>query len=362
MKINVIGGGPAGLYFAASMKQQDPSHSITVFERDSQGLIEGFGYTIQDPIKTQLHTIDRTAIQRFDNLLVSQWLGQELEAKDHVIRSNSDPMYGIRRNSLLRYLGSLAQDLGVEIKYDSSISIDDVDHYKNDADILVGADGIHSIVRERYKDEFGSSYVNGTNSYIWLLNNSPEKSLRIVFQGYKNSAFIGSSYPHGTESSSMIIECTEEGLKESGLDGKVHQDGTISKSGLELLTEIFRDRFHNIALESQHSRWTQPQLITSNKIFTENVTLIGDSVFSPYYELGVGLWLAFESATELAFSLRSSKNLLHSLVFYNCSDIGFLVAQLRSDSLSSIRWKEDIDRHYKTLEGKELIDSFLTSK
>jgi len=34
MKINVIGGGPAGLYLAILMKKADASHQVAVYERN----------------------------------------------------------------------------------------------------------------------------------------------------------------------------------------------------------------------------------------------------------------------------------------------------------------------------------------
>src|SRR4051794_28287686 len=41
VKIACIGGGPAGLYFAISMKLRDPSHDIEIFERNAPGVTFG---------------------------------------------------------------------------------------------------------------------------------------------------------------------------------------------------------------------------------------------------------------------------------------------------------------------------------
>ncbi len=43
MKIHVIGGGPAGLYFASLMKKAWPQTRITVFERNRPDDTFGFG-------------------------------------------------------------------------------------------------------------------------------------------------------------------------------------------------------------------------------------------------------------------------------------------------------------------------------
>ena len=44
MKINLIGGGPAALYFALLMKKQNAAHEVTVIERD--GPHDTFGWGI----------------------------------------------------------------------------------------------------------------------------------------------------------------------------------------------------------------------------------------------------------------------------------------------------------------------------
>ena len=48
MKIAVIGGGPAGLYFAISMKLRDASHDVHVFERNREGETFGWGVVFSD--------------------------------------------------------------------------------------------------------------------------------------------------------------------------------------------------------------------------------------------------------------------------------------------------------------------------
>ena len=48
MRAAVIGGGPAGLYFAALMKQLDPTHEITVWERNAPDDTFGFGVVFSD--------------------------------------------------------------------------------------------------------------------------------------------------------------------------------------------------------------------------------------------------------------------------------------------------------------------------
>ena len=43
MKINIIGGGPAGLYFAILMKKADKAHQIKIWERNGPDDTFGWG-------------------------------------------------------------------------------------------------------------------------------------------------------------------------------------------------------------------------------------------------------------------------------------------------------------------------------
>jgi anthraniloyl-CoA monooxygenase len=48
MKIACLGGGPAGLYFAISMKLRDAAHDVTVFERNRPDDTFGWGVVLSD--------------------------------------------------------------------------------------------------------------------------------------------------------------------------------------------------------------------------------------------------------------------------------------------------------------------------
>jgi anthraniloyl-CoA monooxygenase len=48
MKIAILGGGPAGLYFAISMKLRDPAHAVTVYERTRADDTFGWGVVLSD--------------------------------------------------------------------------------------------------------------------------------------------------------------------------------------------------------------------------------------------------------------------------------------------------------------------------
>ena len=58
MRILVVGGGPAGLYFALLMKKLDRAHEITVLERDGPNDTFGWGIVFSDQTFSYLRDND----------------------------------------------------------------------------------------------------------------------------------------------------------------------------------------------------------------------------------------------------------------------------------------------------------------
>src|SRR5215218_10397192 len=58
MNINVIGGGPAGLYFAILMKQADASHQIKIYERNGPNDTFGWGVVFSGKTLANLRAAD----------------------------------------------------------------------------------------------------------------------------------------------------------------------------------------------------------------------------------------------------------------------------------------------------------------
>src|ERR1043165_2586158 len=64
MKVAVLGGGPAGLYFAISMKLRDPAHQVTVFERNRPDDTFGWGVVLSKETLDNLAANDAVSAAR----------------------------------------------------------------------------------------------------------------------------------------------------------------------------------------------------------------------------------------------------------------------------------------------------------
>src|ERR1700722_5998810 len=164
MRIVCVGGGPAGLYFAIQMKRRDPTHRITVIERNRPYDTFGWGVVFSDETLRNLEGADPPTRQEIlDNL--AHWDDIEINFKGRTITSGGHGFCGIERKHLLNILQRRAEDLGVELVFQREV--DDIVEFA-DADLVVVADGINSRIRSRYASHFKPQIEVRTNRFVWL--------------------------------------------------------------------------------------------------------------------------------------------------------------------------------------------------
>ena len=147
MNINIIGGGPAGLYFAILMKKSDADHQIKIYERNGPDDTFGWGVVFSGKTLANLRAADEeshAAITRH----FEAWDNVDVVHGSEKISIHGNSFSGIARLQLLKILQHRAEQLGVEIKFRSEIV--DFEALRNDSDLMVAADGVNSGVRTRY--------------------------------------------------------------------------------------------------------------------------------------------------------------------------------------------------------------------
>src|SRR5438067_5414946 len=204
MRINIIGGGPAGMYFAILMKQADAAHDITVYERN--GPDDTFGWGVVFSGKTLANLRDADAISHAE-------ITREFEAWDNVdvvyghdkISIHGNSFSGIARIRLLKILQARCEELGIRIHFRNEVS--DIVALKRASELLIGADGVNSTVRQKYADRFHPNLSTRPNKYIWYGTNQLFHGLTLTFRETPAGVFSAHSYKFDKTNSTFIVEC-----------------------------------------------------------------------------------------------------------------------------------------------------------
>jgi len=290
MKINIIGGGPAGLYFAILMKRTDPSHDITVYERNGPDDTFGWGVVFSGKTLSNLRDADETshteitrAFEAWDNVDVVH------RAKKITIHGNS--VSGIARIRLLQILQRRCEQLGIELLFRPEIP--DVDELRANCDLLVGADGVNSTVRQQYSAHFRPDLRVRSNRYIWYGTNQLFHGLTLTFRQNEAGVFAAHSYKFDKTTSTFIVECDSQTWNSALLDSMSEED---TRAYLE---NVFAKDLNGQPLLSNNSKWINFVLVKNAHWTFQNVVLLGDALHTAHFSIGSGTKLALEDAIAL---------------------------------------------------------------
>jgi anthraniloyl-CoA monooxygenase len=165
MKIAVLGGGPAGLYFAISMKLRDTAHDITVYERNRADDTFGWGVVLSDETLDNLAANDALSAARIREHF-AYWDDIAVVHKGSRIVSSGHGFCGIGRKKLLLLLQERAAELGVKMEFQAEI--DDPRPFMASHDMVLAADGLNSRVRNSFADVFRPDVDMRKCKFVWL--------------------------------------------------------------------------------------------------------------------------------------------------------------------------------------------------
>jgi anthraniloyl-CoA monooxygenase len=302
-RVGVIGGGAGGLFTARLLALRHPGWHIKVYERLEPRGTFGFGIGLTDSTLTAVEAVDPETREVIDRHAFRFSTGEFRLPDTTVTIPGFHNGVSIARASLLTALVSQAQRAGVELCIGQSA---DPDEIRRETDLVVAADGVSSLSRQRYADTFRPEITEGRGQYIWC---GAEATLPgTVFMPVETPAgvFTAHAYPYAAGRSTIVIETESETLDRAGL-GRLDISGADPSESdvksLEFLTEIFEPLLSGHELLGNRSRWSRFRTLRCRCWVYENVVLVGDSSATADPSLGSGTKLALESAIALADAL-----------------------------------------------------------
>lgn len=331
MKINIIGGGPAGLYFAILMKQADPSHQIRIHERNGPDDTFGWGVVFSGKTLANLRAADEVSHAEITKQFEA-WDNVDVVHRDAKVSIHGNSFSGIARLQLLKILQRRAEQLGVYIGFHSEIQ--DIESLRQDCDLLLAADGVNSTVRLRYAERFQPELDVRANRYIWYGTNQLFHGLTLTFRENKAGIFAAHSYKFNKTSSTFIVECDPQTWDNAGFE-RMTSDETLNYLG-----EVFAKDLDGHKLLSNNSKWINFLLVKNRNWFFENVVLIGDALHTAHFSIGSGTKLAMEDAIALAESFNQTATVSEALTHFTQTRRP-IIEDYQSAAFESMRWFEN---------------------
>jgi anthraniloyl-CoA monooxygenase len=347
MKVNVIGGGPAGLYLGIMMKLADPAHEIDIFERNRPDDTFGFGVVFSDDTLSHFLGFDPESYDAIKREF-AYWDTIEVRYRDQAIRSSGHGFCGISRMRLLNLLQRRAEQLGVRIAYETDIT--DVSKYR-DADLMVGADGVNSLVRETYKDRFVPRIDMRKTKFVWLGTTQTFGPFTFIFRPNEHGWFYTHAYQYQESGTTWIVECHEDTWRNAGLDTASEAD-TVA-----YFEDFYREELDGHPLLANRSLWRNFPEIKNDHWHFENVVMLGDAVHTAQFSIGSGTKIAMEGAAALSAALNSHDDVPGALAAYEAARKDE-VGALQSSALISLQWYENA-RRYNNHAPEQYVFNFL---
>jgi anthraniloyl-CoA monooxygenase len=339
VRVAIVGAGPAGLYFAILLKRDDPSHQVTVYERNRLEDTFGFGVVFSDETLENVGEADAATNQAMA-AAAARWEDIDIHYRGTVMRSTGHRFSGLERKTLLELLARRAQSLGVEVHWQREIR-DLSDCGLPAADLIVVADGAASLIRDRLSDQFQPHLDWRRNRFVWLGSTRPFPAFTFYFKPSPVGLWRTHAYQYAPGRSTFIVEAREETLKASGLDENDEQ-ATVA-----YLEQLFNDELQGHSLLANRSIWRRFPTVRNARWHSANVVLLGDAAHTAHFSVGSGTKLAMEDAIALATALKVERSIPDALASYEAGRRP-QVESLQRAAQASLEWFESVERYHDT--------------
>lgn len=344
MRVAVIGGGPGGLYFAALMKQLDPSHDITIWERNAPDDTFGFGVVFSDETLGGIENADPVIAARM-SAQFARWTDIDIlfGGTTHTVGGQGFAAMG--RKELLLLLQQRCLELGVTILFRTEAP--DTAELMAEYDLVLAADGVNSRVRAKFAEQFVPDLDRRASKYMWLGTDRVFEAFTFAVLHTPHGVMQLHGYPYSAQESTFLIEMHEDVWRAAGFaatENEVFAPGVSDDDSVEKIRELFADVLDGHEVLTNNSKWLNFTTVRNEHWHHENLVILGDAAHTAHFSIGSGTKLAMEDALALAACLHEHDSLDRALEAYEVERRP-VVASTQRAAQASLEWFERIGQY-----------------
>jgi anthraniloyl-CoA monooxygenase len=306
MKIDIVGGGPAGLYLAILLRKADDAVDVRVLERNAPDATFGWGVVFSEETLGALREADFDTYVAITDTF-ARWDRIDIRYRDRVLHSRGHSFSAIARRRLLQILQERCREIGAILEFGREVESAPVG-----ADLVVGADGVNSVVRSAHEHDFGTRVEPEGCKYVWFGTDFVFDAFTFVFRETEHGLFHVHAYPFDEHTSTFIVECPEATWRRAGLDELDEGES------LAFCERLFARDLQGRELFSNRSIWLDFPKVSNSSWHHDRVVLVGDAAHTAHFSIGSGTKLAMEDAIALRDALiRRSWDVEAAIVDYD---------------------------------------------
>lgn len=334
MKVAIIGGGPAGLLAATLLKRQFDRAEVTLFEQNDANATFGFGVVFSDQALDFLQRDEPATVALIAPHLL-RWSDITLVHKGARVVIDGIGFCSIERLTLLRLLQARAEASGVLLRYNTRTDT------LPEADLVIGADGLHSVVRNAYAREFGVQLDYFSNRFAWFGVDRPFDTLTQTFIESPVGPMNAHHYSYAPGKSTFIVETSDASYRAGGFAQRPESDT------LATLSAYFAEHLDGAVLKPNHSIWRQFPKLSCQRWHYRNCVLVGDALHSAHFSIGSGTRLAMEDVIALVGALRDGDGDIAAALAQYQRQRGPELARMVEAACRSANWYQDFGEHMR---------------
>jgi 2-polyprenyl-6-methoxyphenol hydroxylase-like FAD-dependent oxidoreductase len=295
MRIAIVGGGPAGLFFAYLIKRHDRAHDVRLFERDPEDATYGWGVVFSD---VALAFVREVAPELYASMTRRQEVfdAMRIVHRGEAVTLANNTFHRMARIDLLEALHVHCRDVGVALSFGHRV--DDIARFA-DCDLVVAADGANSGIRRRMSVAFEPTLDVRPNMLAWYGTTKLFDPLSLIFRQNADGLVISHTYRYSRTHSTFLVECDPATWKRAGLDRMSERES------LAYCERAFADDLDGHPLLSNKSDWFNYTIVKNRRWHAGNVVLLGDALRTGHPSVGSGTRLAMQDSIALFEAART---------------------------------------------------------